>query len=79
MRSRATPRLWFDAARPETLGEALEELFGRRAAASSWGRGPGDRRRSRYRWDDVTVAYERLLAPEGPLRPGRPESRQLLA
>jgi glycosyltransferase involved in cell wall biosynthesis len=54
--------VWFDASRPETLTAALEELFLTDAGRLELGRRAGRRAADRYRWDDVTDAYERLLA-----------------
>lgn len=53
--------VWFDAARPETLTSALEELFRSDECRLALGERAGHRAAGRYRWDMVTDAYERLL------------------
>ena len=53
--------VWFDAARPETLTSALEELFRSDECRLALGERAGRRAAGRYRWDMVTDAYERLL------------------
>jgi glycosyltransferase involved in cell wall biosynthesis len=53
--------VWFDAARPETLTSALEELFRSDKCRLALGERAGRRAAEHYRWDTVTDAYERLL------------------
>ena len=60
--------LYWDARRPATLARLLAALLPDEGLRSSLGEAARRRARERYRWDDVTDAYEALLsglAPDG--------------
>lgn len=57
--------LYWDAHRPETLTRALAGLLGDEAARGRLGEAARTRARDRYRWEDVTRAYESLMAGPG--------------
>jgi glycosyltransferase involved in cell wall biosynthesis len=65
--------LYWDARRPQTLGLLLSELLPDAAGRERLGAAARRRARARYRWDDVTSAYEALLSgrPPGGLPSGR--------
>ncbi|MEO6324212.1 MAG: glycosyltransferase, partial [Thermoanaerobaculia bacterium] len=56
--------LTWDAADPSTLTRALASLLREPARASALGQAASERARAHYRWDDVTDAYEALLAAD---------------
>ncbi|MFN7989588.1 MAG: glycosyltransferase [Thermoanaerobaculia bacterium] len=65
--------LFWDARRPETLARLLASLLPDAARREALGAAAKRRADERFRWDDVTTAYEALLSgrsPEG-LRSGR--------
>jgi glycosyltransferase involved in cell wall biosynthesis len=55
--------LYFNARRPATLTDALARLFSDADARETLGEEAGRRARSRYLWDSVTDAYEKVLTP----------------
>ncbi len=60
--------LWWDAHSPSTLARLLGELLADSARREALGRAARLRAEERYRWDDVTTAYEALLGglpPDG--------------
>jgi glycosyltransferase involved in cell wall biosynthesis len=58
----ADAALYWDARRPETLAAALGELASDPAGCDARAGRARDRALGRYRWEDVTDAYERLLS-----------------
>jgi glycosyltransferase involved in cell wall biosynthesis len=58
----ADTALYWNAAEPATLTSALSALFMEPGRAAALGRSAAERARAHYRWDDVTDAYEALLA-----------------
>lgn len=60
--------LYWDARRPDTLAATLSQVLAAPAAERErLGARAGERARRLYRWDNVAVAYERLLAGGAPL------------
>ncbi len=59
--------LWWDARDPATLTRHLERLLPDTAGRNALGAAARRRAEARYRWDDVTTAYETLLGGGPPL------------
>ncbi len=64
--------LWWDARDPATLTRLLGALLPDAARREALGAAARQRAEERYRWDDVTTAYEALLGglPAGGPGPG---------